>query len=155
MASQDHQSSNTNNNSSDADTLPGDMGSNYEANRETVRNSNPRGLAHIHSGVDVSQAEEDFAELNRRLSGISQHSRRLSRQESGKSGKQPAAGDVEKTTGSEESDETWDLETTLRGNRNADYEAGIKPKHIGTLYKYPYVLCYYCLRCIEFCRFHC
>lgn len=129
----DHQSSNTNNNSSDADTLPGDIPS-YETNRETLRNSNPRGLAHTHTGIDVGQAEEDFAELNRRLSGISQHSKRLSRQESRKSAKEPAAGDVEKTTSSEESQEAWDLETTLRGNRNADYEAGIKPKHIGMLY---------------------
>lgn len=133
MASPSQHTSNTNNNSSDADTLPGDS-KNYEADRETVRNSNPRGLTQVQSGIDVSKAEEDFAELSRKLSGISQHSRRLSRQESRRSSKAQASGDVEKTTSSEESDEAWDLETTLHGSKNADYEAGIKPKHIGTLY---------------------
>lgn len=129
----DHQSTNTINNSSDADTLAGDM-PNYESNRESLRNSNPQGLARIHSGIDVGQAEEEFAELNRRLSGISQQSKRLSRHDSRKSGKETATDDVEKTTSSAESQEPWDLEATLRGNRNADYEAGIKPKHIGTRY---------------------
>ena len=120
----------TNVNSSDADTLS----SNYEANRENLRNSNPRGLANVQSGVDVDQAEQDFAELSKRLSGISQQSKRLSRQGSGKSsGFQANAGDVEKSTGSSDSDEPWDLETTLRGSQNAEHEAGIKPKHIGAL----------------------
>jgi ATP-binding cassette subfamily G (WHITE) protein 2 (SNQ2) len=128
----DHHSSNTNPGSSDADTLPGDFS--YEGSRETLRNSNHHGLTHIRSGVDVGQAEADFAELNRRLSGISQHSKRLSRHESRKSGKAEAAGDVEKRVSSEESEEAWDLESSLRGSQNANDEAGIKPKNIGMIY---------------------
>jgi hypothetical protein len=119
----------TNVNSSDADTLS----SSYEAKRENLRNSNPRGLSGVQSGIDVDQAEQDFAELSRRLSGISQQSKRLSRQTSGKSSGFQAPGDVEKSTGSSDSDEPWDLETALRGSQNADHEAGIKPKHIGAL----------------------
>ncbi|KAI1651187.1 ABC-2 type transporter-domain-containing protein [Daldinia loculata] len=99
-----------------------------EEQRETVRQNNPNGFSRINTGVSVEQAEADFAELRRELTGLSRASRTRSRKES----------DAEKggftnleTPGSEESIEAFDLETTLRGGLDAEREAGIKPKHIG------------------------
>ncbi|KAI2628522.1 ABC-2 type transporter-domain-containing protein [Hypoxylon sp. NC1633] len=99
-----------------------------EEQRETARQNNPNGFSRVNTGVSVEQAEADFAELQRELSGLSRASRTQSRKET----------DVEKgahTTlevpGSEDSDEMFDLETILRGGLDAEREAGIKPKHIG------------------------
>ena len=121
---------------SDADTPPpsryGDLEKHLEPIRTTSRTSHP--LERTHSGVDVEKAQEAFAELGRELSA---HSRRISRQNSKASPRrQPnsAAQDVEKAiSSSASSDEPWDLEATLRGDRAANIEAGIKSKLIGML----------------------
>lgn len=115
---------------SDADTLPD--GEKYEKQRETVRNNHPTGLVQTHTGVDVQRAEQEFAELNKQLSHISQQSRRLSRTASRTSHRIPGEKDVEKTGSSSDSEEPWDLETTLRGSKAAEHEAGIKSKRIGS-----------------------
>jgi ATP-binding cassette subfamily G (WHITE) protein 2 (SNQ2) len=82
---------------------------------ENARNANPNGFVRTISGVDVKAAEEEFAHLQRELSGISQTSRRLSRSQSKvKEGEK----DVEKVGTSESTTEAepFDLEHTLRGN---------------------------------------
>lgn len=107
--------------------------SSYEQQREELRMSNPHGFTSTRSGVDVEKAEEDFSELNRQFSSISQQARRLSRQASRASKPTATTEDVEKTASSAESDDSWDLESALRGNRAAEEEAGIKDKHIGKL----------------------
>ena len=89
------------------------------------------GLHRTQSGVDVERAEKEFAELNREFSSIS---RRISRTQSRASA---ARGrDLEKAVSSSDEtlDDAFDLEHTLRGNREADNEAGIKPKHIGVVW---------------------
>ncbi|KAI1087230.1 ABC-2 type transporter-domain-containing protein [Rostrohypoxylon terebratum] len=98
-----------------------------EEQRETARQNNPNGFSRVNSGVSVEQAEADFAELQRELSGLSRASRTRSRKET----------DVEKghasidSPESDDSAEIFDLEATLRGDLAAEREAGIKPKHIG------------------------
>lgn len=89
------------------------------------------GLHRTQSGVDVERAEKDFAELSRELSSIS---RRISRTQSRASGVR--AKDLEKAVSSSDEtlDDAFDLEHTLRGNREADNEAGIKPKYIGVIW---------------------
>lgn len=86
------------------------------------------GLQRTTSGVDVERAEKEFAELNREFSQIS---RRMSRTQS-----RAKARDLEKAPSSSDytSEEDFDLETTLRGDREADRAAGIKPKHIGVIW---------------------
>lgn len=103
----------------------------YAQGRERIRTSNPHGLSSHQAGVDVEKAEHEFAELSREFSSISHQARRLSKQES-KSSKAPVTTDLEKSgDSSADSDEPWDLETALRGNRAAEADAGIKNKHIG------------------------
>ncbi|OAP64690.1 hypothetical protein AYL99_00662 [Fonsecaea erecta] len=89
------------------------------------------GLQRTVSGVNVEQAEKDFAELSRELSAIS---RRISRTHSKASNARTR--DVEKAISSsdENSEDTFDLESTLRGAREADNAAGIKPKYIGVIW---------------------
>lgn len=103
----------------------------YEKGREAVRTASrhSNGLSHTKSGVDVEQAERDFAELSKQFSA---HSRRMSRTHSNARAS-IANKDVEKATSSDATteDENWDLEETLRGAREADSEAGIKSKYIG------------------------
>jgi ATP-binding cassette subfamily G (WHITE) protein 2 (SNQ2) len=97
----------------------------HESGLETTR-SQP--------GVDVEQAEKDFAELSKSLSKQSQ---RLSRTYSRASrvSKAKNSRDVEKAVSSDESSqEDWSLEDTLRGAKQADLEAGIKQKHIGVIW---------------------
>lgn len=108
--------------------------SSYEQRREELRMLNPQGFTSTRSGVDVEKAEEVFSELNRQFSNISQQARRLSRQPSRASKPTAMAADVEKTASSAESDDSWDLESALRGDRAAEEEAGIKDKHIGKLH---------------------
>ncbi|KAI1387652.1 ABC-2 type transporter-domain-containing protein [Hypoxylon trugodes] len=99
-----------------------------EDQRETARQNNPNGFSRINTGVSIEQAEANFAELRRELSGLSKASRTPSRKET----------DVEKgahtaldSPASEESFEVFDLEVALRGGLDAERQAGIKPKHIG------------------------
>ncbi|RMD41279.1 hypothetical protein DV735_g3852, partial [Chaetothyriales sp. CBS 134920] len=86
------------------------------------------GLQRTTSGVDVERAEKEFAELSRELSAISH---RLS-----KNGSAVRGTDLEKAISSSEdtAKQAFDLETTLRGNREADGAAGIKSKHIGVIW---------------------
>jgi ATP-binding cassette subfamily G (WHITE) protein 2 (SNQ2) len=122
---------------SDEDTLPpsqyGGLEKHLEPIRTTSRTSHQ--LERTHSGVDVEKAQEAFAELGRELSA---HSRRMSRQNSKASARRqqkPPLPDVEKAISSSgSSEERWDLESTLRGDRAADIQAGIKSKLIGVLY---------------------
>ncbi|KAK3303223.1 ABC-2 type transporter-domain-containing protein [Chaetomium strumarium] len=91
---------------------------------EEVRRNNPNGATRT-TGVSVRQAEADFAELQRELSHMSRASQGRSH------------GDDEKGfpkggfPSSEETFEQFDLEAVLRGDLDAEREAGIRPKHIG------------------------
>ncbi|KAJ5919671.1 hypothetical protein N7454_009506 [Penicillium verhagenii] len=114
-------------NHSDVDSLS------YEQRREEIRIANPQGVTSVQTGVDVEQAEEDFSDLNRQFSSISHQARRLSKHAS-RASKPTATVDEEKAGSSNGSDDTWDLETALRGNRAAEDEAGIKDKHIGVIW---------------------
>ena len=99
----------------------GNYATDYANQWEQIRTSNPQGIVSSRTGVDVAQAEEDFFELNREFS----------RQASRASKPTAFTEDVEKAESSADSEGSWDLETTLRGNRTAEEEAGIKDKHIG------------------------
>ncbi|RMZ68192.1 abc transporter [Pyrenophora seminiperda CCB06] len=89
------------------------------------------------TGVDIHRAEADFAELSKELSRASNASRRLSRVQSKQSRKKEVSGDIEKggVDESENSDEQFDLEATLRGSRDEEEAAGIKSKRIGVVYR--------------------
>ncbi|KAM0275089.1 hypothetical protein ACHAQH_007568 [Verticillium albo-atrum] len=95
--------------------------------REEARRQNPDGFTNLHRGISVEQAEADFAELQRELSGVSRSSRVSSRRKS--------HGDAEKAvevaSSSDTENEQFDLEGALRGGLDAEREAGIRPKHIG------------------------
>ncbi|TVY28686.1 ABC transporter G family member [Lachnellula hyalina] len=109
-----------------------------EVQRENARHNNPNGFTRTESGVDVKSAEAEFATLQRELTGISQTSRHLSRTHSRQSqaSKTKGSGDVEKVATSESNSEgeQFDLEGTLRGNQNAERDAGIRSKHIGVIW---------------------
>ncbi|KAJ5145829.1 uncharacterized protein N7515_000393 [Penicillium bovifimosum] len=116
---------------SDVDTL----GSNsYGRQLEEIRINNPQGDTSPQTGVDVDAAEKEFEELNRQFSSISHQAQRLSRQASRASKPGAATHDIEKDGGSTASDESWDLESTLRGDYTASEAAGIKNKHIGVIW---------------------
>ena len=122
---------------SDEETLaPGSRhGERHHPRLEAIHAATSHPLERTESGVDIEQAEKEFADLGRELS---QHSRRMSRQNSRASARRPKpkAADVEKAISPSESsiDEHWDLEETLRGNKSADQEAGIKSKRIGMVH---------------------
>ena len=80
------------------------------------------------NGVNVKRAEADFKELSRELSNFSHQQRQISRTTSRKE------IDVEKTTSSQ-SEDAFNLEEALRGNREADMQSGIKMKQIGVLWE--------------------
>lgn len=86
---------------------------------------------HSHGGVNISRAEAEFAALNREFSRTSQLSRTKSRQS-----RKGATTDIEKAVEEETgSEEPFDLETVLRGNRDEEETAGIKSKQIGVLFE--------------------
>ncbi|KAI9650107.1 ATP-binding cassette transporter snq2 [Ciborinia camelliae] len=105
-----------------------------EIQRENTRNANPNGFVSTTQGIDIKAAEAEFAELQRQLTGISNKSKALSKTRS----KSNTAGekDVEKEAGSlsETETEQFDLENTLRGNRQADEDSGIRSKSIGVFW---------------------
>ncbi|KAF7877508.1 hypothetical protein EAF04_001185 [Stromatinia cepivora] len=101
-----------------------------ETQRENVRNANPCGFVSTSQGIDIKTAEAEFAQLQRELSGISNKSKALSRKRSKIAGEK----DVEKAGESEEA-EQFDLENTLRGNRQAEEDSGIRSKHIGIIWE--------------------
>jgi ATP-binding cassette, subfamily G (WHITE), member 2, SNQ2 len=92
-----------------------------------------KGVSNVSGGVNVKRAEADFAELNRELSRTSNLSRKISRVQSRKNDVLP---DVEKAPASDDSsDEPFDLESALRGNRDEEEAAGIKSKRIGVVWE--------------------
>jgi hypothetical protein len=97
---------------------------------------NEKSVVETGSGVNVSRAEAEFAQLNRELSRTSNISRKLSRTQSRQSHKNQTIADVEKGQAESEtsSDEPFDLESVLRGNRNEEEAAGIKSKRIGVVW---------------------
>lgn len=101
-----------------------------ETHRENMRNANPNGFVSTNQGIDVKTAEAEFAQLQRELTGISSKSKALSRTKSNAVDEK----DVEKTGNSSEESEEFDLEDTLRGNRQAEEDSGIRSKHIGVIW---------------------
>ncbi|KXX73602.1 ABC transporter G family member 11 [Madurella mycetomatis] len=101
---------------------------NAEDLREEAHRNNPNGSTRT-TGISIKQAEADFAELRRELSHMSHVSRSRSQ------------GDDEKgqlelgSPASEETYEQFDLEAVLRGDLDAEREAGIRPKHIGVMWE--------------------
>lgn len=119
-------------------------GGDAEAERERVRQSNPRGFTwHAGRGVDVSQAEADFVGLQRKLS------RQVSRASDAHNEHQQeaAAGEIEEGRGhghdvagppkgaEDVQAQQFDLETALREGLAAERAAGIRPKHIGVCWE--------------------
>lgn len=95
-----------------------------------------KGVSNVGGGVNIQRAEADFAELSKELSRTSQLSRKISRVQSRQSRKNEAIADVEKAPESEaSSDEPFDLESVLRGNREEEAAAGIKSKRIGVIWE--------------------
>jgi ATP-binding cassette subfamily G (WHITE) protein 2 (SNQ2) len=111
--------------------------------KETYTRSSLESLHHTYSsinapatGVNVQRAEQEFAELSRELSRVSQHSR-LSRHTTHHG---PKHTDEEKVVGisptdSVDTEDRFDLETTLRGNKSEEEAAGIKSKSIGVIWE--------------------
>jgi ABC-type multidrug transport system ATPase subunit/ABC-type multidrug transport system permease subunit len=95
-----------------------------------------KGVSNGSGGVNVSRAEKDFAQLNRELSHTSNLSRKISRVQSHRSRKHETVADVEKAPESEtSSEEQFDLQAVLRGNRDEEEAAGIKSKRIGVMWE--------------------
>ncbi|KAM3086929.1 ATP-binding cassette transporter snq2 [Clarireedia jacksonii] len=108
-----------------------------EIQRENVRHANPNGFVSTDKGIDVEAAEAEFLELQRELSGISNKSKALSKTKSRKSAK-ATEKDVEKggeASSDADAAEQFDLEGTLRGNRAAEEDSGIRSKHIGVVWE--------------------
>lgn len=107
---------------------------------DTARNSvyaNEKGAEEeVKGGIAVQRAEAEFAQLSKELSRTSQISRRMSRVQSHHSHKNQTITDVEKGAdgSSVSSEEAFDLEKTLRGNRDEEEAAGIKSKRIGVVW---------------------
>jgi ATP-binding cassette subfamily G (WHITE) protein 2 (SNQ2) len=106
----------------------------------TARNSqqyNETGFSDVQGGVNIHRAEQDFADLSKELSRSSNNARRLSRVQSRQSRKDQAVADIEKAgvaASDDSSEETFDLEKTLRGSREDEEAAGIKSKRIGVVW---------------------
>lgn len=112
-----------------------------EEQRERARQNNPNGTSDTHNGVSVEQAQADFAELQRSLSGLSRASRTQSHAsrrgtvtDIEKGGPETAVGSLTDSPVSHSTDDVFDLEAVLHGGLEAEREAGIKPKHIGVLW---------------------
>jgi len=99
----------------------------------------PTASATSQNHVSVAEAEAQFAELSRQLSGLSEkskiskktsHGSMLSR-DSGLMGK-----DLEKeqATSADSEEESWDLEQTLRGTKEEYVASGIKSKRVGVIW---------------------
>lgn len=108
-----------------------------EKQREHARHSNPNGFGRPSSGVSVGAAEAEFAELQRELTGFSERARRnRPASVASRITKSGVTTDVEKILSTSEitTSEQFDLEGTLRGNKAAEEEAGIRPKRIGVIW---------------------
>ena len=86
------------------------------------------------SGVNVKQAQEDFARLNRELSSVPEQDRHTSRERSRRS-RNAEFQDLEQSSNSEKREDEWNLEKILRGAQALDHESGIKPKRVGVLWE--------------------
>ena len=84
-------------------------------------------------GISVKRAEAEFAQLNRELSDFDERHRNLSRTTSRKNANLDI--DVEKTESTLQDEDPFDLEEALRGDREAEVQAGIKSKHIGVIWE--------------------
>ncbi|KAI1952324.1 ATP-binding cassette transporter snq2 [Ophidiomyces ophidiicola] len=115
--------------SSDAETLF--PGNDYETKRENLRTIHSQGQPRPFTGVDVKRAEEEFAELSKQLSGISERARHLTHQQSNRISVK-SARDLEEPPAD---GEPFDLETALHGSRTAEADAGIRPKRIGVIWE--------------------
>ncbi|KAL8365942.1 hypothetical protein RB595_004631 [Gaeumannomyces hyphopodioides] len=115
--------------SSSAYSIPSSSTTNVEEMREEARRNNPNGTSNVGSGVSVAQAEADFAELQRELTGLSRASRVKSRSSQHQNDVEKSGADLEKSSSSES--DRFDLESYLRSGIAAQREAGIRPKHIG------------------------
>ncbi|KAK5116214.1 hypothetical protein LTR62_008540 [Meristemomyces frigidus] len=100
--------------------------------KETIEKQTPSTRSSTDRGVNVPYAQRHFADLQRQLS----HSSRLERQQSRRSDK-AGVNDVEKaiSSGASDDEEQFDLEATLRGNKQMEDEAGIKGKQIGVVWE--------------------
>lgn len=98
--------------------------------------ANEKGADVVKGGINVQRAEAEFAQLSRELSRTSEISRRMSRIQSHRSHKNQTTTDIEKGVdgSSISSDGQFDLEKTLRGNRDEEEAAGIKSKRIGVVW---------------------
>ncbi|EGE05354.1 BMR1 [Trichophyton equinum CBS 127.97] len=113
---------------SDSDTVF--AGSEYERERENLRNANRQGLTQPTGGIDVQKAEEEFAVLSKELSRISEKSKRpFIQAQNGLNEK----GSYDVESGSEDKS-AFDLEAALHGSRDAEAAAGIRPKRIGVIW---------------------
>lgn len=115
-----------------ANSLPASSTStstNVEEMREEAKRNNPNGTSNVGSGVSVEQAEADFADLQRELTGLSRASRVRSRSSQHQPDVEKAGADLAQSSSSES--ERFDLESYLRSGIAAQREAGIRPKHIG------------------------
>ncbi|KAF9691287.1 hypothetical protein EKO04_010765 [Ascochyta lentis] len=106
---------------------------------DTTRSSeyvNEKGASEVKGGIAVQRAEAEFAQLSKELSRTSGISRRMSRVQSHHSRKDQTTTDIEKGVdgSSISSEEAFDLEKTLRGNRDEEEAAGIKSKRIGVVW---------------------
>jgi ATP-binding cassette subfamily G (WHITE) protein 2 (SNQ2) len=100
--------------------------------KDGVEKYNANGVSNVSGGVNVQKAQNDFAELSKELSRTSNLSRKISRDPSRKP---EVISDIEKSPESDASSENaFDLETVLRGNRDEEEAAGIKSKRIGVLW---------------------
>jgi len=100
-----------------------------ETQENEKRYSSPAG------GVNIARAEAEFAELSKELSRTSRVSRQLSRVNTHQSKTNQNITDLEKASQSDgSSEEPFDLEKTLRGNREEEDAAGIKSKRIGIVW---------------------
>lgn len=83
--------------------------------------------------MDVKGAESEFADLSREFSRQSQ---RISRQQTRRQSATKGTQDVEKavSSGSSEEGGQFDLEDTLRGNKQLEEDSGIKGKRIGLVW---------------------
>jgi ATP-binding cassette subfamily G (WHITE) protein 2 (SNQ2) len=100
--------------------------------KDGVEKYNANGVSNVSGGVNVQKAQNDFAELSKELSRTSNLSRKISRDPSRKP---EVISDIEKSPESDaSSDNAFDLETVLRGNRDEEEAAGIKSKRIGVLW---------------------
>ncbi|KAH7135031.1 ABC transporter CDR4 [Dendryphion nanum] len=152
-SSTQHQTeSNNNDNTTTFEAIHANRNHNHNRNRDSVStisssdntvnaasHDNEKGDANVNvggGGVNIARAEADFAELSKELSRTSNLSRRISRVQSRQSRKDHVVEDVEKAPESDaSSDEPFDLQAVLRGNRDEEEAAGIKSKRIGVVWE--------------------